>query len=157
MEGGGLTLTYISWYQNNLGGVYLRCLCEDLGLAQDQHFVIRVDTCDFPAIPANYPQRTEPQSPIPGSKCQLNSGRSTKATEDPLLHNQVHDDTQDLFGVAKASTSVPLRLPERLTGAEPGIRETADPNTFFSLYRLYPDDVTSNLSIPALIKKQPFV
>ena len=50
-----------------------------------------------------------------------------------------------------------LRLPERLTGAEPGICETADPNTFFSLYQLYPDNVANNLSIPALIKNHPFV
>jgi hypothetical protein len=73
MEGGGPTITCISWYQNNLGGVYLRQFNADLGgFAQGAPFVIRMDTCDLPAMPVSYPIGTQPS--IPPSKRQATAG-----------------------------------------------------------------------------------
>ncbi len=83
MEGGGPTVTCISWYQNNLGGVYLRYFYEDVPVNREkQPFVIRMDTCDSPATPVSYPRGTEP-SPHP--KRQTNSsGQTVKAADNPL-------------------------------------------------------------------------
>ncbi|KAK4032359.1 hypothetical protein C8A01DRAFT_20551 [Parachaetomium inaequale] len=79
MEGGGPTLTCISWYQNNLGGIYLRYFYDDVGLTQDQPYVIRMDTCDFPAKPVSYAQGSEPR-PHPKKRQE----RTVKAADSPL-------------------------------------------------------------------------
>ena len=79
MEGGGPTVTCISWYQNNLGGVYLRYFYEDVGLNRDNMpYVIRMDTCDFPATPVSYPRGSEPR---PHPKRQTST---IKAADSPL-------------------------------------------------------------------------
>ncbi|KAK5684741.1 hypothetical protein LTS10_002815 [Elasticomyces elasticus] len=62
MEGGGPTLTCIAWYQNGLGGAYLQNFYRDLSLEQNDPFIIRMDTCDFPAEPVSYPAGQEPAS-----------------------------------------------------------------------------------------------
>lgn len=83
MEGGGPTLTCVSQYQNNLGGVYLRYFYRDLGLRQDEPYVIRMDTCDFPATPVSYPQGSKPQ-PHPKRQAANNGGKTVKAAHNPL-------------------------------------------------------------------------
>ncbi|KAH6855796.1 hypothetical protein B0I37DRAFT_411761 [Chaetomium sp. MPI-CAGE-AT-0009] len=86
MEGGGPTVTCISWYQNNLGGVYLRYFYKDLGLKQDDPYVIRMDTCNFPATPVSYAQGTEPQ-PHPRRQADgdgSGGGQTVQAAHDPL-------------------------------------------------------------------------
>lgn len=73
-------MTCISWYQNNLGGVYLRYFYEDVGLNRDNMpFVIRMDTCNFPATPVSYPRGSEPR---PHPKRQTTS--TIKAADNPL-------------------------------------------------------------------------
>ena len=79
MEGGGPTLTCISWYQNNLGGIYLRYFYDDLDLKQDQPYVIRMDTCEFPATPVSYARGSEPR-PHPKKRQE----RTVKAADNPL-------------------------------------------------------------------------
>lgn len=84
MEGGGPTVTCISWYQNNLGGVYLRYFYEDLGLKQDDPYIIRMDTCNFPATPVSYPQGSEPR---PHPRRQTDDGKQQQtvhAAHEPL-------------------------------------------------------------------------
>jgi len=82
MEGGGPTLTCISWYQNNLGGVYLQHFYDDVGLnKENQPFVIRMDTCDFPPRPVSYQRGTEPD---PHPKRQANDGQIVTAADSPL-------------------------------------------------------------------------
>ena len=82
MEGGGPTVTCISWYQNNLGGVFLRNFYDDLGLKQDDPYVIRMDTCNFPATPVSYPRGSEPR---PHPRRQTDGGQQTvQAAHDPL-------------------------------------------------------------------------
>ena len=81
MEGGGPTLTCIARYQNNMGGIYLQRFYADVGgLAQNAPFVIRMDTCDYPATPVSYPQGQQP----PMSKRQATSGLSMQGAEAPV-------------------------------------------------------------------------
>ena len=71
-EGGGPSLTCVAWYQNGLGGIYLQRFYADLGLKQDDPFVIRMDTCDLPSQPVSYPAGEEPTLPM-----------NKRAVEDP--------------------------------------------------------------------------
>lgn len=85
MEGGGPTLTCISWKQNNLGGVYLRYFYEDVGLDQeDLPYVIRMDTCDFPATPVSYPRGSQPSPGPPPKRQATNASQTVKAADDPI-------------------------------------------------------------------------
>lgn len=91
MEGGGPTVTCIAWYQNNLGGVYLRGFYDDLGLQQGDPYVIRMDTCDFPATPVSYPRGSEPR---PHPRRQANGGRTVTAADDPLWVRDPRTDSE---------------------------------------------------------------
>ncbi|KAF2821079.1 hypothetical protein CC86DRAFT_427235 [Ophiobolus disseminans] len=64
LEGGGPTLVCISWYQNILGGSYLRYFYSDVSLASNAPFVIRMDTCAFPSTPVSFPQGQQPAVPV---------------------------------------------------------------------------------------------
>lgn len=63
MEGGGPTLACISWYQNGLGGAYLQQFYRDVNLTKGSPFVLRLDTCDFPASPTSFPNNQLPPPP----------------------------------------------------------------------------------------------
>lgn len=79
LEGGGPTLTCISWYQNNLGGVLLKSFYADVGLNRaGLPYVIRMNTCNFPATPVSYSRGSEPR---PHPKRETTS---VKAAEKPL-------------------------------------------------------------------------
>jgi hypothetical protein len=86
MEGGGPTITCISKYQNNLGGTYLRWFYADIGgpggLVQDAPYIIRMDTCDFPATPISYPEGSQPSLPLP--KRQATGGFTMQGDGDAL-------------------------------------------------------------------------
>jgi len=80
LEGGGPTLTCISWYQNNLGGVLLKAFYADTGLNRaGMPYVIRMNTCDLPATPVSYPRGSEPR-PHP----KRDTTTTVKAMEKPL-------------------------------------------------------------------------
>lgn len=76
-------MTCISWYQNNLGGVFLRNFYDDLGLKQDDPYVIRMDTCNFPATPVSYPRGSEPR-PHPRRQTDGGGQHTVQAAHDPL-------------------------------------------------------------------------
>jgi hypothetical protein len=81
LEGGGPTLTCISWYQNNLGGILLKYFYADAGLNRDgMPYVIRMNTCNFPKEPESWPRGSQP-TPRPPSKRDT---VSVQAAEQPL-------------------------------------------------------------------------
>ena len=105
LEGGGPTLTCISWYQNNLGGILLKAFYTDAGLNRaGLPYVIRMNTCDFPEAPVSYPRGSEPRPHPPRSKRET---VSVKAAEKPLWVKDPRSEAEGGFVVMPIEAAAP--------------------------------------------------